>query len=305
MNKTCGICGVSISDKVADYSCENYKMWMCMDCQKKYGMKYYEFDGCCVYIGTNAGKELLGAIKNARECIDIVSPYISNNFIAELITLAQRGVTIRLFTSKDIGYRGDFEQGKQYCENLKQIISQTRDVDTAAQERRKTLKRRMSLLNIINIFLLFSVPYMWFLLHSYWLLSLIIPIMMLWKISLSLKNKIINTRIYSYEYSSLFRFYVFEEYDKNKNKKFNYNKNTDITTVHSKIYIIDDEVAYLGSLNFTTSGIYFNHEMIARTSNKISVCYIKDEIDKLISDNNYRQVSYEKFINRIYSEPIN
>jgi phosphatidylserine/phosphatidylglycerophosphate/cardiolipin synthase-like enzyme len=310
MNKICDICGDPISDKVADYSRENCKMFKCIDCQNG----YHKFDNCRVYIGTEAGnKGLLWAIKNAKKSVDIVSPYLSSNLIAELTTLAQRRIKVRLFTNfinddKGIGCAAADDR-ESYLNTIRKMIRQTKHTDVNAQEEIKKLKhklackkRQWNVINIVNIFLTLSIPYMCLLLHSYWPLFLIIPIIALWKNLkgvffkkiLLLKIKIINTRIYSYEYSFSFDFYMFEKYNEIE-------KNT---TIHSKIYIIDNKVAYLGSLNFTTSGICFNHEVIVKIEDS-KVNYIANELDELINEGKYTQVNRETLAKQIYSEPIN
>jgi phosphatidylserine/phosphatidylglycerophosphate/cardiolipin synthase-like enzyme len=339
MNKTCGICGISISDKVANYSSENYNMLMCWNCQERHRNQgeyhEYEFDNCRVYIGTGVGEDLLVDIKNAKKSIDVVSPYTSNDLIDELINLAHRGVKVRLFTNNDIGYIKNkqypssekHQKSKQdHDDNLRKIICQKKNVNEEVEKKRnkdkkekEKLKRRMSQLNtimsIINIFLILSVcsvPYICLLLHNYWLLLLIIFIMGLWKISSYLKDKnkdkikkieyeIENAIVYTYEYLNKldsFSFFVFKEYNSN-------DENENNITVHSKIYIIDHEVAYLGSLNFTTSGTVFNHEAVVRIADNKSMRHIVNELDKLINNGNYKQIGCEYFGKQIYPEPIN
>jgi phosphatidylserine/phosphatidylglycerophosphate/cardiolipin synthase-like enzyme len=57
----------------------------------------------------------------------------------------------------------------------------------------------------------------------------------------------------------------------------NSGNSTNKTFIHSKIYIIDDEIAYLGSLNFTGSGVKDNHETRIRTTDPEAVAKIIEE----------------------------
>jgi phosphatidylserine/phosphatidylglycerophosphate/cardiolipin synthase-like enzyme len=77
------------------------------------------------------------------------------------------------------------------------------------------------------------------------------------------------------------------------------------TFVNSKIYIIDDQIAYLGSTDFTRAGFRDQHETVFRIMDKTTVHCIYKEINGLLSDQNrlFRDIN---FIGRhIYPEPIN
>jgi len=94
-----------------------------------------------------------------------------------------------------------------------------------------------------------------FVLLNYWLkgirlLWLLIPIGISCTVARHFKSRAKRKRVCSYTYEQLFPFKVV--LSKNENSLGN-------TYLHSKIYIIDDEIAYLGSLNFTGSGTKNNY----------------------------------------------
>jgi phosphatidylserine/phosphatidylglycerophosphate/cardiolipin synthase-like enzyme len=86
-------------------------------------------------------------------------------------------------------------------------------------------------------------------------------------------RQIKNKRIYHYTYKQLFPFKVFIS----PNNGNSFNK----TFIHSKIYVIDDEIAYMGSLNFTGKGIKDNHETRIRTADPNAVAKIVEEVNDI------------------------
>ena len=76
--------------------------------------------------------------------------------------------------------------------------------------------------------------------------------------------------------------------------------------MHSKIYIIDDEIAYLGSFNFTTSGVKKNFESRTRITERAVVNDLSILVDQLFHNNkdNY-YLDIQKWGKNLYPEPIN
>lgn len=57
--------------------------------------------------------------------------------------------------------------------------------------------------------------------------------------------------------------------------------------VHSKIYLIDDQIAYVGSMNFTEKGMKYNHESRIRFVNEETVQKLTKEFDDLFTNPDY------------------
>ena len=55
-----------------------------------------------IYIGREAGKEIHQAIKNAKKSVKIVSPYLSPDYLKDLVSLHKKGVKITLITCDKI-----------------------------------------------------------------------------------------------------------------------------------------------------------------------------------------------------------
>ena len=60
--------------------------------------------------------------------------------------------------------------------------------------------------------------------------------------------------------------------------------------VHSKIYIIDDKIAYVGSMNFTERGMRYNHEVRMKTKDEEVVGKLSTEFDSLFTDTAYASI---------------
>ena len=75
--------------------------------------------------------------------------------------------------------------------------------------------------------------------------------------------------------------------------------------LHSKIYIIDNKIAYLGSLNFTHFGTKLNHETSIRTTDRNSILYINSEFDSLLNNEYYEKRDLQEWGKTLYDEPIN
>ena len=110
------------------------------------------------------------------------------------------------------------------------------------------------------------------------------------------KNKINKKRIYTYWYSQLFPFKVYmSPYKTQESDMF----------IHSKIYLIDEQIAYLGSLNFTASGTKHNYETRVRTTDSDAIREIIEEFDQLMTNSHLPELNIQIWGQQLYSEPIN
>ncbi|HBT50133.1 MAG TPA: phospholipase, partial [Caldanaerobacter subterraneus] len=114
----------------------------------------------------------------------------------------------------------------------------------------------------------------------YFLLAIII---------LFLRKKIISTRIYTYTYYT--PFFV----------KF---INDDGIFLHYKLYIIDDSYAFLGSLNFTSSGFFKNYESCITISDE-NIVKALSEYFEYIANSQINEIDISSLGHRLYNEPIN
>ncbi len=113
----------------------------------------------------------------------------------------------------------------------------------------------------------------------------------------SIVKKIKKTKVYHYTYKQLFPFKVFVSP--------NSGNAAHKTFIHSKIYIIDDEIAYLGSLNFTGSGVKDNHETRIRTTDPNAVARIIEEVKEVFYHSNLPERDIQFWGSQLYDEPGN
>ncbi|MDR2238692.1 MAG: phospholipase D family protein [Chryseobacterium sp.] len=247
---------------------------------------YCNSANCDIYIGRGAGKKLLEEIGNAKKNVKIVSPYLSAYLIKQLIILHSKGIQVSLITSDDIeDYYGEYEK------NIHKMIIQECTVDQNAQAVRnswislqKMLLYMMLGLVVISITLVYSLKDPKFLYG-------LIPGVALFLIRNLYLTKIKNKRIYNYHYRQLFPFKVFVSPGGK-------------SLIHSKIYIIDDEVVYMGSLNFTGSGMKGNYETRIRTADPNAVSKIVTEFNELFHSRQWER-DIQAWGQQLYQERIN
>lgn len=252
---------------------------------------FYNDIKCDLYIGTGAGRKLLTDIRNAKKSVKVVSPFLSPKLIKELIDLQHTGIQIELITTDTIE---DFYG--QYEKNIHKLIIQNREVDRAAIEIRKKWKRISKILTYVDFGLIGILLGLAFLLKEVWIILLAIPIIIIFLIIMIYKNEITSKRIYSYWYSQLFPFKVY--ISPNSSKLSN-------TFIHSKIYLIDNRIAYLGSLNFTFSGTTQNYETRVRTTDPSAIKAIKEEIHDLMNNSEIPERDIQLWGKQLYKEPMN
>ena len=75
--------------------------------------------------------------------------------------------------------------------------------------------------------------------------------------------------------------------------------------VHSKIYIIDEKIAFLGSVNFTKKAFRHNYECCVKVNDYNAVSKISQEIENLIGSEGtfYRDIN--EVGSSIFPEPDN
>lgn len=252
---------------------------------------YYNGANCDIYIGKGAGKKLLMDIRNSRKSVRIVSPYLSPSLIQELLHLQKRNINVELITTDDIE---DFYGNKE--KNINKLIIQNRELDQLAYDKRERWKGiAKNLLYIIIGLSLMSITLVYY--YRELKLSLVcIPILFLFLIYQLFTNKIKNKRIYSYWYNQLFPFKVYMSPEAIESSD---------TFIHGKIYLIDDNIAYFGSLNFTYRGTRQNYETRVRTTDLNAISKIKEEFHQLLYHSSYPEKNIQDWGKQLYDEPIN
>jgi phosphatidylserine/phosphatidylglycerophosphate/cardiolipin synthase-like enzyme len=248
-----------------------------------------------IYIGRRAGKQLLHDIDNAQRSIKIISPFLSPIYVERLIHLKNKGIDVHLITSDEIE---DYKTPDKKS-IIPQLIRQVRHTDENQKKRRDILIRIKIwfLLASILIFLIsISSPY---LLKNFNFLEGIILSVVLFITYISIKSTVRKKRIYTYTYKELFPFRVFiSPYKRQLKGLSDY-------YIHSKVYIIDDMIAYLGSINFSKGGLDYNFETRIRITDKDTIVGLNTMFDELFSNKDNYFILTETWGKQIYSEPIN
>lgn len=252
---------------------------------------FYNGAKCDIYIGKGAGKKLLNDIRNAKQSIKIVSPYLSPFLISELIKFRKRNLEVELITTDSLeDFYGDKEK------NINKLIIQNRETDNEALEKREKWKDTYKILIYIDVGFLLTLIAIGYYLRDLKIAFGLIPLLVLFLITKLYKSKIRNKQIYSYWYSQLFSFKVYMSPDTDDESD---------TFIHSKIYLIDNKIAYLGSLNFTSSGTKYNYEARIRTEDPNAVREIKEEIHQLLHHSHLPERDIQVWGKQLYNEPIN
>jgi len=84
-------------------------------------------------------------------------------------------------------------------------------------------------------------------------------------------NRSINP--FLYEYYPLFRLKVFDSYSGPNPRSTN--------LIHSKIFLIDNEILFLGSANFTYSAFQTHYETVIKINDTQAIKDIDDEVEAL------------------------
>lgn len=252
---------------------------------------FYNGANCDIYIGKGAGKKLLNDIRSARKSIKIVSPYLSPFLISELIDFRKRNLEVELITTDNIeDFYGSYEK------NIHKLIIQNKETDKEAVEKREKWKDLVKILSYIDFGLLAIVIGLAYYLKDVKVAFGLIPIIIIFLVIRLFQSKIKNKRIYSYWYSQLFPFKVYMSPE---------TSNLSDMFIHGKIYLIDDEIAYLGSLNFTSSGTKHNYETRIRTTDRNAIIEIKEELNQLMNHSNLPERNIQLWGKHLYLEPIN
>ncbi|MEL7832874.1 phospholipase D family protein [Fodinibius sp. Rm-B-1B1-1] len=246
---------------------------------------------CDVYIGTGAGSMIDRHIKNANKSIKIVSPYLNPHLVEKLIHLKRKGREISLITNTEIE---DF-YGSVSKRNIYELIHQVKTTDKDAVKRQEKYKNTSQILLYVTGGLILLLLGLYYFTAKAEVAVGLVPILILLLVYNMYRSKAKNTKIYNYHYEKLFPFKVCLP-DSYANNSF---------TIHSKIFIIDNRTAFLGSLNFTKSGFEDNHETRVKIEDPTVVRKINDEFNALFNNPNIKEADIQKIGSRLYPEPIN
>ena len=238
---------------------------------------------CDLYIGKNAGKKLMQEIDETKQSLKIISPFLSAPLVQKLIDLYKNGIDVQLITTDTI-----MEKTEQSNDVFRQLISQRKIYNHKA----KTLKFIISILCAVlwgaSVFMI-GQHFMQDHAKDSSLISIGISLFL----AIVTTIIIFNIKTYHYHYDSIFplKFLIAPD-----NAQFPIK-----TFVHSKVYVIDDEIMYWGSLNFTSKGTTDNYETSVRTIDKEAINKMSLEFHRLMKTDKLLERYLSIWGERIYS----
>lgn len=227
-----------------------------------------------VYVGQSSGKQLGEDILNAKDEVLIISPYIDESKLDDLINLKNRNINVIL------AFSSLREKDKQDEKILKKLIHQHKKIDNYKKDQKEKLKNKFFLYSIISISagtVLFLYGLLQIKIEAKSIICIVIAFVLFYAYhQFTIKKDIANRiPIYSYNYSKKINFKYLRDFKDSK------------MFIHSKIYVIDRKIAYMGSLNFTNNGFTSNFETRIRITQK-------NKIEELV-----------KFMHSIFEDDIN
>ena len=216
-----------------------------------------------IYIGREAGKEIHEKIRNAKSSVKVVSPYLSADYIKDLIVLHQNGIEVMLITCDKISDSAysDFK--------VSDLVKQEKTFDEKLKH-----KRKIGIIMSLTAFLLIFLISISAIIANHNLFNLAFKLGFFGcVISLGSFSYFFFIKPYKIECKPIFRIKVFDSHS---------GRNPESTElIHSKIFIIDEEVAFLGSVNLTYSGFKTHYETAIKIEDPAAVKEISEEIERL------------------------
>lgn len=227
-----------------------------------------------IYLGRGAGRLLQKDMQQAQSDIWIVSPYLSGELLEGLIFHCQRGVRVHIVTAET-------ENLEPIARNPKIIIPSPVSYPPGEEAQKKLISNAKikRIIGFILIFLPILLLFLGLLLFRPILLNAVFIKLGIVGFGLAVvagglllssgKTDLINARrlpTYYFHYTSPFDFYVARR---------------DVFP-HLKLYLIDDKIAYVGSFNYTKSGVNSNIESSCRLIDKNAVVGIKTYVSEIL-----------------------
>ena len=230
-----------------------------------------------VYMGTQAGKEIYERIKNANKSIRIITPYLSDDYIELLKEKELQGIKVYLIVSTDLSSKSK-RKG-----SFKRLIYQIKKINTQ--------KRNIKIISFLLAITLTIVA--GFVAYQNKLDALSLGLAVSAGFLYYISNKI---GAYDYSYDTHFATNIAQSPYSDGACESN-------VLIHSKLYIVDEEVAYTGSMNFTVAGFWKNHELRVTFRKQEDINILMEQFAHLFnSDNVLSYVNPASIAKKIYTE---
>ena len=234
-----------------------------------------------IFIGRNSGALLCKNICDAKHSIQVLSPYVSLEYVELLLNAQKRGVAVSLFAESDMA------SNTQREEIYQRVLVQHRSVNGKVQVAKYIgMLLCIALTACLTFFVYWGykkgfIPSFQEIRSAGPNMTIMIGLAILFFLAVCIMRWfliLVRMRIYQYRYTPKFDLVIFASpYDKKNSAK----KQTEPFFVHSKIYVIDHRLAFVGSLNFTEKGFQDNYECCVKISDPDAVLRIAGELERL------------------------
>ena len=216
-----------------------------------------------VFVGTSAGSPLYHDIREAKRSVRVVSPYLGDHLGEVLVGCQERGVAVRAIVSNDLGNARDL---------ARMLVVQTVQLDADRQR----LARYGSVFGAFTLIVALALL-AWAVVERS--AAVVATALLLGLLAVLLVLFFQQIAIYVYSYS--YRVGGLRVVPSPRCYPYG-TKESAPPFVHAKLYIIDDRVAYLGSANFTASGLFDNLEAMVRLTSPDAVAALGRYVDELV-----------------------
>lgn len=248
-----------------------------------------------IYLGPKAGGRILDAIKNAKKSVKILSPYTTPTYVESLLKLQKKGIEVSLITSDNVelDQNGHFSQ-MTHKDLVKQNVHVNEELRT---QRAQNMSRASWGIGIFIILLIVS----WF--TDLWVLQLLAFLGAVASFVILNINSKIQFTTYSYEPHFKNLRILLREHNpefgtiQDFRKKF-----PKALFVHAKMYIVDKNQAFIGSVNFTHNGLFKSYESCLSITDEKAIKDLSQEYERLLTSEDIPYVDIQSWGESLYGQ---
>ena len=246
--------------------------------------------GAHIYIGPGAGRPIKDALDNAKKSIDIITPYMTLDYLNYLLRRKAEGVEVNLVTSTDCACRPQERE-----EIARALVEQHREDISGAKARRGRYR-----LYGVTFFLLASAT-------VYAHLAKVVPAQLAGQYawifagifalaSFLIFNEAKNVALFSYSYRPRINFVAYKTWKPGDTDR--------CFLMHAKVYVVDRASIYTGSVNLTEAAFRFNYEVRADIVDPKAACEVSREILSMIAEPWGQVKACTELGQAVYAEPL-
>lgn len=236
-----------------------------------------------VFVGTSAGSPVYHDIREAKHSVRVISPYLGDHLAEVLLDCQARGVVVRAIVSNDFANARDL---------ARLLVVQNAQLHA----KRQRISRYGSLFGACTLAVAAGLA-LWGALERS--VAVVASASLLGLLGSLLFLSFRQLAIYAYRYS--YRLGGLRVVPSPRCYPYGA-KELAPPFVHAKLYVIDDRVAYLGSANFTTSGLFDNLEAMVRLKSTDAVEALGQYVDVLFSSGPFPAYPPELWARQFFSE---